>query len=85
MWRQIRRRRRIYPPPRDDTYNVPEEEAAEFIGMSHRKLAALRRAGNGPFHVILSGRIRYSIRDLISFCERYTGSKPPPPSYDDDA
>ena len=44
MWRQIRRRRRIYPPPRDDTYNVPEEEAAEFIGMSALTSIVLQNA-----------------------------------------
>jgi hypothetical protein len=84
MWRRIRGARRRYPP-RDERYNVTEAEAAEFVGISHRKLADLRRAGKGPFHVILFGRIFYSIEDLISFCVQYTGSKPPPPSYEDDA
>jgi hypothetical protein len=56
MTRLSRLQRRARWRPGSD-YNVKEPEAAEFLGMSPRELASLRRRGVGPFHVRIRGKI----------------------------
>ena len=46
-------------------YNMKAAEAAEFLGLSTRKLAQLRQQGLGPPYVRCHGRNWYSLEDLI--------------------
>lgn len=49
---------------------VSSEEAAEFLGVSLRKMEKMRREGDGPRFVRLSSKlVRYRICDLIEFQE----------------
>jgi predicted DNA-binding transcriptional regulator AlpA len=51
---------------------IPSEEAAEFLGVSLRKMEKMRREGDGPKFVRLSSKlVRYRICDLIEFQERH--------------
>ena len=51
---------------------VPSEEAAEFLGISIRKLEKYRREGDGPVFVRLSHKlVRYRICDLLKFQEQH--------------
>jgi len=50
---------------------VPSEAAAEFLGVSIRKMEKMRREGDGPKFVRLSSKlVRYRICDLIEFQEQ---------------
>ena len=49
---------------------IPSEEAAEFLGVSIRKMEKMRREGDGPKFVRLSTKlVRYRICDLIEYQE----------------
>jgi len=49
---------------------VSSEEAAEFLGISLRKVEKMRREGDGPKFVRLSSKlVRYRICDLLAFQE----------------
>jgi predicted DNA-binding transcriptional regulator AlpA len=51
---------------------VPSETAAEFLGVSLRKMEKMRREGDGPRFVRLSSKlVRYRICDLIEFQEQH--------------
>jgi hypothetical protein len=57
----------------EDKYVFSEAKAAEFLGVSHRKLTSLRHQNNGPLHIRLGPYIRYSLDDLSAFLhERIT-------------
>jgi hypothetical protein len=45
-----------------------EREAAELLGITRRQLVALCERGEGPYHVFIGGRARYSLKDLVQFC-----------------
>jgi hypothetical protein len=47
--------------------NTSEAEAAEILGISTRRLAALRRSGLGPSHVTWRRKIWYSLENLVNF------------------
>jgi KaiC/GvpD/RAD55 family RecA-like ATPase len=66
MTRSARRHRRARKRPGSD-YNVKEAEVADFLGISPRRLALLRRAGLAPFHIRAFGRVWYAYADLIAF------------------
>lgn len=46
---------------------MTEAEAADFLGISSRHLAKLRRSGRGPYHVRWRRRVWYSLSDLDLF------------------
>jgi DNA-binding Xre family transcriptional regulator len=49
---------------------VSSDDAAEFLGVSLRKIEKMRREGNGPKFVRLSSKlVRYRICDLLEFQE----------------
>jgi hypothetical protein len=48
-------------------YDTSEAEAAKVLGISTRRLAALRRSGLGPSHVTWRRKIWYSLKDLVDF------------------
>lgn len=51
---------------------VSGEAAAEFLGISIRKLEKYRREGDGPKFVRLSHKlVRYRICDLLEFQEQH--------------
>lgn len=51
---------------------VSSEEAAEFLGISIRKLEKYRREGDGPVFVRLSHKlVRYRVCDLLEFQEQH--------------
>jgi len=51
---------------------VPQKDAAEFLGVSLRKMEKMRREGDGPKFVRLSSKlVRYRICDLIEFQEQH--------------
>jgi hypothetical protein len=59
---------------------MSEAEAADFLSISHQKLAALRRLGRGPYHIQSRRRIWYSLDDLIFFYKSHTDPLWVPPS-----
>ena len=49
---------------------MPAAEAADFLGLSIRKLEKMRREGDGPRFVKVGHNcIRYRLKDLIDFQE----------------
>jgi predicted DNA-binding transcriptional regulator AlpA len=51
---------------------VSSENAAEFLGVSRRKMEKMRREGDGPKFVRLSSKlVRYRVCDLIEFQEEH--------------
>ena len=51
---------------------VPQDEAAEFLGVSTRKMEKMRREGDGPKFVRVSSKlVRYRICDLIEYQESH--------------
>ena len=51
---------------------INTEAAAEFLGVTQRKLEAWRQTGGGPQYVRISRRIvRYRLCDLIEFQETH--------------
>jgi len=51
---------------------IPSEQAAEFLGVSIRKMEKMRREGDGPRFVRLSSKlVRYRVCDLIEFQEHH--------------
>jgi hypothetical protein len=73
MTRRSRQSRRSRRRP-SFGYDTTEAEAAEFLGISSRRLAQLRRNGCGPHHVRWRGRIWYALNDMIGFHKDYAGS-----------
>lgn len=65
---QSRARRRANWRPGSD-YNMKAAEAAEFLGLSTRKLAELRQQGLGPPYVSCRGRNWYSL-DILALYYR---------------
>jgi hypothetical protein len=66
-------------------YDVTAAKAAEILGISSRRLAALRRSGRGPGYVHWRRKIWYSLDDLIRFYKLYTDGLPvTPPKIDSD-
>ena len=53
-------------------YDMTAAEAADFLGISSRRLAGLRRDGRGPYHVRWRRRVWYSLNDLIFFHKVHT-------------
>jgi hypothetical protein len=66
MTRQSLARRRANWRPGSD-YNMTAAEAAEFLGLSTRKLAQLRQQGRGRLYVSVRRRNWYSLAELIVF------------------
>jgi hypothetical protein len=58
----------------DPVYNMSEAEAAEFLGISTRRLAALRRRSAAPYHVWRGKQVRYALPDLIMFYRIRSGT-----------
>ncbi len=57
--------------PLTERRQVSSEEAAEFLGVSIRKMEKMRREGDGPKFVRLSHKlVRYRICDLLEFQEQ---------------
>lgn len=49
---------------------IPQDQAAEFLGVSERKMEKWRREGDGPKFVRLGSKlVRYRICDLLEFQE----------------
>ena len=86
MTRRSRHLRRADKRPGCD-YNVSEAEAAEFLGISTKKLASLRRRNLAPFNVRFYGRYWYALADLIAFYKLRADAPPatfPDTGVDDD-
>ena len=49
---------------------VPEEVAAQLLGIAAGTLANQRRAGSGPPFFRVSGRVTYRLADLAALIER---------------
>ncbi|KUR74799.1 helix-turn-helix domain-containing protein [Novosphingobium sp. Fuku2-ISO-50] len=49
--------------------DLSEAQAARILGISDRTLRRYRRAGQVAHMALPSGRVRYSLADLISFRE----------------
>ena len=78
--RQLRRARQ-----RPFGYNMREAEAAEFLGISSRRLAGLRRSGRGPHHHEWRRKIWYSLDDLVFFYQVHRDAlSVTPPKIDSD-
>ena len=62
------------PIPADDDALLYEAEAAYLLGESVRTLQGRRIRGNGPHFVKLGGgrSVRYTRRELRSYCDRCT-------------
>jgi hypothetical protein len=58
---------------------VSEAEAADFLGISPRRLALLRRSGLAPFHIRAFGKAWYALADLIAFHKNYSYEPPARP------
>ena len=71
-----RPRRRVFCDP---AYDMSEAEAAEFLGISTRQLAALRRRGKAPYHVWCGQQVRYALPDLILFHRLRSNASPAMP------
>lgn len=82
---QSRARRRANWRPGSD-YNMKTAEAAEFLGLSTRKLAQLRQEGLGPICVRSRARHWYSLEGLILFYQLFikAGTASPPKTGGDD-
>jgi hypothetical protein len=48
-------------------YDMREAEAADFLGISSRLLATLRRSGCGPHYVRWRRKVWYSLDELVLF------------------
>lgn len=60
--------------PRSVRPALTPSEAAKRLGLSVRELAALRRSGSGPRHLVLNPRtIRYLGGDLCEWRDRSDG------------
>jgi hypothetical protein len=78
MTRSTSSYRRARKRPGSD-YNISEAEAADFLGMSPRRLALIRRCGLAPFHLRAFGRVWYALADLIAFHKLYPDGPPATP------
>jgi hypothetical protein len=58
---------------------MTEAEAADFLGVSSRRLAGLRRSERGPYHVRWRRRVWYSLDDLVSFHKTHADALPVTP------
>jgi hypothetical protein len=59
-------------------YNMTAADAAEFLGISSRCLAALRRSGLGPSHVTWRRKVWYALEDLVLFSKLHSERLTPP-------
>jgi hypothetical protein len=75
MTRQSRAHRRAKWRPGSD-YNMKAAEAAEFLGLSTRKLAQLRQQGLGPLYVSCRRRNWYSLENLALYYNLHIRAKP---------
>lgn len=57
-------------PPADAPRFLRTEEAARFLGLSHRTLEKHRSQGTGPSYRKLGGRVVYTADDLNSWIDR---------------
>jgi predicted DNA-binding transcriptional regulator AlpA len=61
------------PIPTNANALVEEDQAADFLALSHRTLRNWRSRGGGPKYIKVSaGCIRYRVQDLHDWIERKT-------------